>query len=230
MKTVGYSRIRFLSLLAVLILTAAPLGAQSVIGFRAGVAWARTDYSSVYHFAPCTSDTACHGVPSDRILGPLISADFRHPTAVEELSFRISVSYGVKGGTGSGYWAGHATPSSGALRLHFLQFSPLLNIDLRGQAQHRQAVSLLVGPWAALRVGCSVAGELDTSCRSSKLDAGVAFGGGVQYRVASNLTLATESIYHWGILPQNVDWGLPQNVDGTTRLVAVQFGVTIHSR
>jgi len=57
---------------------------------------------------------------------------------------------------------------------------------------------------------------------SEPLDAGVAFGGGVQYRVASNLTLATESSYHWGILLQNVD--------GTTRLVAVQFGVTVHSR
>ncbi|MCE2397817.1 MAG: hypothetical protein J4F34_02050 [Gemmatimonadetes bacterium] len=222
MKTVGYSRIRFLSLFTVPILTAAPLGAQSVIGFRAGVAWARTDYSHV-HFAPCPPETACHGVPSDRILTPLISADVRHPTAVEELSFRLSLSYGVKGGTGSGYWADHATPSSGTLRLHFLQFSPLLNVNLRGQAQDRYAVSLLVGPWAALRIGCSVAGQLGTSCESSEpVDAGVAFGGGVQYRVASNLTLAAESIYHWGILPQNVS--------GVTRLVAVQFGVTIHSR
>ena len=221
MKTVEYSRIRFLSLSAVLILTAAPLGAQSVKGFRAGVAWARTDYSYV-HFAPCLPETACHGVPSGRILAPLISADIRRPTAVEALSFRLSVSYGVKGGTGSGYWA-DATPSSGTLRLHFLQFSPLLNVNLRGRAQDRYAVSLLVGPWAALRIGCSVAGQLGTSCRSSEpLDAGVAFGGGVQYRVASNLTLTTESIYHWGILPQNLS--------GMTRIVAVQFGVTIHSR
>ena len=221
MKTTGYSCIRFLSLSAVFILPAAPLVAQSVIGFRAGVAWARTDYSHV-HFAPCFPDEDCHGYPSDRILTPVISADVRHPTVVEGLSFRLSVSYGVKGGTGSGYWAGHV-PSSGTLRLHFLQFSPLMNIGLGGLAQDRHAVSLLVGPWAALRIGCSVAGELATSCGSSEpLDAGVAFGGGVQYRAASNLEFAAESIYQGGILPQNAD--------GMTRLVAVQFGVTIHSR
>lgn len=41
-------------------------------------------------------------------------------------------------------------------------------------------------------------------------------------RCGVRLTLAMESIYHLGIMPQNVD--------GTTRLVAVQFGVTVHSR
>lgn len=222
MTTVGCSRLRFLGPSVVLILTAAPLAAQSGIGFRAGVAWARTDYSHL-DFSPCPDETACHGHPSDRILTPVISADVLRPTAVEQLSFRLGVSYAVRGGTGSGYWADHETPSSGTLRLHFLQLSPLLTVHLREQALHRYAVSLLVGPWAALRIGCSLGGELGTSCRSSeRLDAGVAFGGGVQYRVASNLTLATESIYHWGVLPQNVD--------GTSRLLAVQFGVTVHSR
>lgn len=204
----------------VLSLAAAPLAAQTVLGFRAGVGVARMDYSHTA-FAPCPPNESCHGVPDDWIVSPLISADVSHPTAIEELSFRLSVTYAVKGGAGSGRWA-NGKPSSGTQRLHFLQFSPLLNANVRADPQDRFAVSLLLGPWAELRVGCSVAGALAAGCYGDEvMDAGVAFGGGFQYRVTSNLALTAESVYYWGLVPLG---------DELTRLVAVQAGVTIISR
>ena len=207
---------------AVLLLTAAPLAAQSVLGFRAGVGVARMDYSGIY-FAPCLPEEPCHGIPHDWAVSPLVSADVSLATAVEELSFRFGLTWAVKGGAGSGSQADR-TPSSGKLRLHFLQFSPLLNVNLRPDRQGRYGVSLLIGPWAALRVGCSVAGAVGAGCSTQEgPEAGVAVGGGVHYTVASNLTITAESIYHWGLVSHD---GGP----GRTRLVAVQVGATIRRR
>ncbi len=117
-----------------LILTAGPLAAQTDLGFRAGVGLARMDFSRIA-FALCPPETDCHGVPDDWILSPLISADVRHATAVEELSFRLSLTYAVKGGAGSGGRYANGMPSSGTQRLHFLQFSPLLNVNVRPDTQ-----------------------------------------------------------------------------------------------
>ncbi|WP_419937892.1 hypothetical protein [Candidatus Palauibacter sp.] len=209
---------RFMILSAVLGLTAAPLAAQTDLGFRAGVGLARMDFSGVA-YAPCPPETDCHSAPDDWSLSPLISADVRHATGV--LSFRVSFTYAVKGGAGSGGRYANGTPSSGTQRLHFLQFSPLLEANMPWDARGRFAVSLLFGPWAALRVGCSVAGALAAGCYTDEMpDAGVAFGGGIHYTVASTLTITAESIYHWGLVP-NAGGGL-------TRLVAVQVGATIH--
>lgn len=205
---------------AVLILTAVPLAGQDFLGFRAGVGAARMDFRNI-HFAPCLPDEHCHGVPDDWIVSPLISADIGYDTAIEELSFRLSVTYAVKGGAASGSWA-NGTPSSGTQRLHLLQFSPLLNANMRAHPQDRWAVSLLAGPWAALPVACSEAGAVAWTCSQGTPEAGVAFGGGFQYTVGNNLTFTAESIYYWGLVPLD---------DGElTRLVAVQVGVTIHSR
>lgn len=210
---------RKIILSAVLIFTAAPLAAQTVLGFRAGVGFARMDFSRIA-FAPCLPGEPCHGVPGDWILSPLISADVSHATAVEELNIRFSATYAVKGGAGSGEWA-DGTPSSGKLRLHFLQFSPLLNVTVRSQALGRYAVSLLLGPYAALRIGCSEAGALAAGCYKQEApDAGVALGGGVHYTVASNLTITAESIYHWGLVSHDGGGEL-------TRLVAVQAGLAV---
>ena len=129
---------------AVLVLTAAPLAAQTVFGLRAGVGFARQDFSGIV-FAPCLPTASCHGVPSDWILSPLISADVSHTTTVEELNIRVSVTYAVKGGAGSGRDA-RGMPSSGRLSLHFLQFSPLLAANMRSHPQGRYAASLLFGP------------------------------------------------------------------------------------
>ncbi len=125
---------------AALILTAVPLAGQEFLGFRAGVGAARMDFSYIA-FAPCLPDEP-HGVPDDWIVSPLISADIGYGTAIEELSFRLSVTYAVKGGAASGYWA-NGTPSSGTQRLHLLQFSPLLNANMRAAPQDRWVVSLL---------------------------------------------------------------------------------------
>ena len=207
---------------AVLLLTAAPLAAQSVLGFRAGVGVARMDYSGIY-FAPCFPDEPCHGIPADWAVSPLVSADVPYTTGVEELSFRLSLTWAVKGGAGSGWYA-DGTPSSGKRRLHFLQFSPLLNVNLRPDRQGRYGVSLLVGPWAALRVGCSKAGAMAAGCYKQEApDAGAAFGGGVHYTVSGNLTITAESIYHWGLVSHG-GGGV------RTRFVAVQAGLTIQSR
>lgn len=209
---------------AVLVLTAvplavAPLAAQTVLGVRVGAGFARMEYGNIV-FAPCFPAEPCPGVPTDWTLSPLISADVTHATGIDVLNIRLSLTYAVKGGAGSGSDA-HDIPLTGTARLHFLQFSPLLEVNLPSHEAGRYAVSLLVGPWAGLRVGCGEQGRLAWSCGTQEAgDAGVAFGGGVHYTVAGNLTITAESIYHWGLVPHGA-------IGELTRLVAIQAGVTV---
>jgi len=209
---------------AVLVLTAvplalAPLAAQTVLGVRVGAGFARMDYNGI-RSVPCFPAEPCPGVAKDWGLSPLLSVDVSRATAIDALNIRFSLTYAAKGGAGSGSDA-RDLPSSGTLRLHFLQFSPLLEASLPPHEAGRYAVSLLVGPWAGLRVGCGKQGQVAWSCRTQEApDAGVAFGGGVHYTVASNLTITAESIYHWGLVSHDGGGEL-------TRLVAIQAGVTV---
>ena len=204
----------------ILLAVALPAAAQTTLGVRAGAGIARMDLDPGDEvFATCPPGEPCPGLPTDPAYSFTFGADLTVPLALE-YEIRVGGTYAVKGGAGLGSDA-NGEPLSGRLSVGYVQLSSLLGVRFSGRPLGRLSVSVLAGPWVALRLWCGGAGRQNTGCASfdpDTPDAGVAVGGGLEAALSSRLSLGVEAIYYHGLTSFSYQ---------TTRFVAIQAGVVV---
>ena len=210
---------RRLALALVIALSAAlPAAGQTTVGVRAGmgIAWMGDVGLGLVNedHAPCPPDTVCPVAADEAVRGLIVGVDFDVPASDSDdvFGFRIGAAYAQKGGAGSGYDA------SGTISTRYLQFSMLLRARAARPPDRRSSLVVMVGPWAAGQLSCDKEGDLGVDCRA--LDAGIAFGAGVEWAWpgSSRARVGMDAMYYLGVWDQG-------GYSEATRFAAVQVGL-----
>ncbi|WP_419856655.1 outer membrane beta-barrel protein [Candidatus Palauibacter irciniicola] len=210
------------SLLPLLIplLIAAPLMAQTTLGFRGGL-------------SDATVSTDVEGVPDqDARRGVVAGLDLSFPVG-GTVELRIGGAYVQKGTELSVDLPSEGIRGSGRIEADWVQASALVRIGTPRDSG--ASFGLLLGPWAASLLSCNRslsvdAGELGSvnesaSCDdvTKSTDFGVAAGAGVEMAISDGLRLGVDLIYSLGLA--NIDDTSTE--DTKTRHVALQAGFVI---
>lgn len=202
-----------LSLLPLLV--AAPLAAQTMVGFRAGL-----NRSTVSAEGDLTQDAR---------MGMIVGVDAAFPLA-NSVELRVGGAYAQKG---SG--ASEAGVGAFSVKMDYFQLSALARMGTP-RDDSGPSFGVLFGPWAAFNLSCNVSANLDfgefgsvdgsESCANpdpTAMDFGVAAGVGAELAVSEGLRLGLDVLYSLGFT--NIAQGDPDS--GKHRSLTIQAGVVI---
>ena len=209
------------------LLVAAPLMAQTMVGFRAGLN--RATFSEFVEDELAEVEDLGAAVSEDPRMGAVAGIDVAFPLA-SAVELRLGGAYAQKGYSLS--VSGVGGSGSTGFEMDYLQFSTLARVG--SSRDGPLSVGVLLGPWMAYRLSCHLSVALDAgefgsisesgSCSEeiSKIDFGVAAGGGVELAVSDGLSLGLDVVYSIGLSRIDDDSDAPRN-----RSLAVQAGVVI---
>ena len=209
------------------LLITAPLMAQTTVGVRAGLN--RATFSEFVEEELLELETFGVATSEDPRMGAVAGIDVAFPLA-SAVELRLGGAYSQKGyslsvsGSGGSGFTG--------FEMDYLQFSALGRI---GPPRNGPiSVGVLLGPWMAYRLSCQLSVDFDLgefgsisesgSCSDdlTKIDVGVAAGGGVELAVSESLSLGLDLVYSIGLSRIDDNAAAPKH-----RSLAVQAGVVI---
>ncbi len=209
------------------LLVAAPLMAQTMVGFRAGLN--RATFSEFVEDELVELEEFGVAASEDPRMGAVAGIDVAFPLA-RGIELRVGGAYAQKGYSLS--VSGVGGSGSTGFEMDYLQFSTLARVG--SSRDGPLSVGVLLGPWMAYRLFCDASTAVDLgefgsisesgSCseEGSKTDFGVAAGGGVELAVSDGLSLGLDVVYSIGLSRIDDDPAAPKH-----RSLAVQAGVVI---
>ena len=205
-----------LSLLPLLV--AAPLAAQAMVGFRAGL-----NRSTVSGEGDLTQDAR---------MGMIVGVDAAFPLA-NSVELRVGGAYAQKGSGVS-----EAGVGSVSFKVDYFQVSALARMGTPRDGDG-PSFGVLFGPWVASNLSCNASANLDLgefgsisgseSCGNefNGMDFGVAAGAGVELAVSEGLRLGLDVLYAIGLANIIDESFADESENGKNRSLTIQAGVVI---
>ncbi|MYA32989.1 MAG: PorT family protein [Gemmatimonadales bacterium] len=202
------------------LLIAAPLMAQTTLGFRGGLSEARASTD--------VEDT----VDQEARRGVVAGLDIAFPVG-SAVELRIGGAYVQKGTGVSADLPSEGISGSTSIEADWVQASALVRIGTPRDGG--ASFGLLLGPWAASLLSCEASLDFDVgelgpvsesiSCDdlTKSTDYGIAAGAGVEMAISDGLRLGVDLIYSLGLA--NIDDTSTEDVK--TRHLALQAGFVI---
>ena len=211
------------------LLIAAPLMAQTMVGFRAGLS--RSTFYEFLEDELAEFEAPGAHISEDPRMGVAAGVDVAFPVG-GPVELRFGGAYAQKGYSLSG--SGPGGSASTDTELDYLQFSALARVGTLRDGP--LSVGVLLGPWAAFRLSCTLRLDLDVdlagfdpiddsaSCTDDlrTMDFGIAAGGGVELAVTDGLRLGLDVVYSIGLSRIDENPESPKN-----RSLTAQAGVVI---
>lgn len=204
------SAMRSLAVFIALLLLAVPATAQTTLGLKGGVGFAAVSIEEA-------------GVEEESVARLVAGLELGVPVS-GMFSLRVGGAYAQKGGRGV------IGSDEITLNIDYIQLDAMARLAMSND--RGISFGVMAGPWIGFRLSCDVGVggpgfNLSVPCDDSDfarfdiktLDAGLAFGGGVEVPLAGSLRLGLDAIYSLGLAAVDED-------DSRTRFLTLQAGVT----